>query len=151
MDSIRKYEENQEYYENLDKRTKEYKTYAEWKANREAASEGLGDSIEKITEATGIKAAVKFLAGEDCGCDERKEKLNEMFGYRNPECLLEEEYDYLKELFSKRISSIDINTQRQLLKISNRVFRRNQRPSSCGSCVRKMYENLKKYFDAYDK
>src|SRR5210317_2009078 len=105
MDSIRKYEENQEYYENLDKRTKEYKTYAEWKANREAASEGLGDSIEKITEATGIKAAVKFLAGEDCGCDERKEKLNEMFGYRNPECLLEEEHDYLKELFSKRISS----------------------------------------------
>ena len=65
MDSISKYEENQDYYENLDKRTKEYKSYAEWKENQEAASTGLGDSIEKITEATGIKAAVKFIAGED--------------------------------------------------------------------------------------
>jgi hypothetical protein len=151
MDSIRKYEENQEYYENLDKRTKEYKTYSQWKENREAASEGLGDSIEKITEATGIKAAVKFIAGEDCGCDERKEKLNELFGYRKPECLLEEEYNYLKDLFSKRVSVIDINTQRELIKISNRVFNRNQRPSSCSSCIKKMYDNLKKYFDAYDK
>ena len=67
MDSISKYEENEEYYENLDKRTKEYKAYSEWKEAQEASPEGLGDSIEKITEATGIKAAVKFLAGEDCG------------------------------------------------------------------------------------
>ena len=51
---------DQEYYENLDKRTKEYK---EWKANFDASSVGLGDSIEKVTEATGIKKAVKFIAG----------------------------------------------------------------------------------------
>ena len=35
-------------------------------------SSGLGDTVEKITEATGIKKAVKFIAGEDCGCNERK-------------------------------------------------------------------------------
>ena len=58
MDSIRKYEEQQEYYEKLDKRTREYKAYAEWKAAQEASPEGLGDSIEAFTEATGIKAAV---------------------------------------------------------------------------------------------
>ena len=46
-----------------DKRTKEYK---EWKAKHAAASEGLGDTVEKITKATGIKKAVKFIAGEDC-------------------------------------------------------------------------------------
>ena len=37
-------------------------------------SKGLGDTIAKITEATGIDKLVKFVAGEDCGCDERKEK-----------------------------------------------------------------------------
>ena len=39
-----------------DKRTKAYK---DWKANQEKASEGLGDTIAKVTEATGIKKAVR--------------------------------------------------------------------------------------------
>lgn len=42
-------------------------------------SQGLGDTIEKVTAATGIKKAVEFVAkksGKDCGCGARKEKLN---------------------------------------------------------------------------
>ena len=39
-------------------------------------SKGLGDTIAKITKATGIKAVVKFIAGDDGGCDERQEYLN---------------------------------------------------------------------------
>jgi hypothetical protein len=59
-------------------------------------SKGLGDTIEKITTATGIKAAVKAVVGEDCGCDERKEKLNRLFPYkREPECLTDDERTYL--------------------------------------------------------
>ena len=45
-------------------------------------AKGLGDTIESITEATGIKAAVEMFSkatGIDCGCDERKAKLNELF------------------------------------------------------------------------
>lgn len=38
-------------------------------------SKGLGDTIEKITKATGIKKVVDSL-DVDCGCDERKESLN---------------------------------------------------------------------------
>ena len=52
-----------------DKRTKEYK---EWKANHEKACNGLGDQVEKITKATGIKKAVDTVfdkLGKDCGCD----------------------------------------------------------------------------------
>ena len=41
-------------------------------------SKGLGDSIEKVTKATGIDKAVKFIAGEDCGCDKRKEFLKKL-------------------------------------------------------------------------
>jgi hypothetical protein len=50
----------------------------------------LGDTIEQITTATGIKAAVDWFSeatGVDCGCDARKEKLNKLFRYRKPECL----------------------------------------------------------------
>lgn len=41
----------------------------------------LGDLIELITTYTGIKWVVKKyskLTGKDCGCDERKEKLNDV-------------------------------------------------------------------------
>lgn len=42
-------------------------------------SKGLGDTIEKITAATGIKKATEFVtkaSGKDCGCAARKEKPN---------------------------------------------------------------------------
>jgi len=45
-------------------------------------SKGLGDTIEKITEATGIKKAVEKATGKDCGCNKRKEKLNKIFPYK---------------------------------------------------------------------
>lgn len=51
-------------------------------------SQGLGDTIEKITIATGIKAAVDKVAevlGQDCGCKKRKDKLNELFPYKQEE------------------------------------------------------------------
>lgn len=42
-------------------------------------SKGLGDTIEKITIATGIKAVVDTISeatGKDCGCSKKKERLN---------------------------------------------------------------------------
>ena len=56
---------------------------------KENVAEGLGDTLEKVFEKTGIKKLVKFIAGEDCGCDERKKKLNELFPYRKFSCLNE--------------------------------------------------------------
>ena len=149
MDSISKYEENQEYYENLDKRTKEYKDYASWKQNYEASSEGLGDSIEKITEATGIKKAVEFLSGGDCGCEERKKLLNELIPYKKPKCLTESEYNWLKEYFSEDRTTIAYYDQKLLVDIYNRVFNERRSASSCSSCVANIYNTLKKYFEAY--
>ena len=80
-----------------DKRTKRYK---EWVARYETESSGVGDTIEKITKATGIDKVVEFIAGEDCGCDERKEKLNYLFPYNKPNCFTESEFDFLSEYFS---------------------------------------------------
>ena len=45
-------------------------------------SKGLGDTIEKITKATGIKKVVEKVTGEkDCGCKKRREALNKRFPY----------------------------------------------------------------------
>jgi hypothetical protein len=49
-------------------------------------SKGLGDTIEKITTATGIKKIVKAVSeatGKDCGCGERKDTLNRVFPYQD--------------------------------------------------------------------
>ena len=49
-------------------------------------SKGLGDTIEKITTATGIKKAVDAVSKvtkKPCGCSKRKDKLNKMFPYNN--------------------------------------------------------------------
>ena len=46
-------------------------------------SKGLGDSIEKITTVTGIKKIVHKVAGDDCGCNKRKQILNKVFPYKN--------------------------------------------------------------------
>ena len=46
-------------------------------------SKGLGDSIEKITTATGIKKVVHKVVGKDCGCNKRKNILNKVFPYKN--------------------------------------------------------------------
>jgi len=49
-------------------------------------SKGLGDTIEKITKATGIKKVVDTVSkatGKDCGCGERKDTLNRLFPYNN--------------------------------------------------------------------
>ena len=46
---------------------------------------GLGDTIERITTATGIKSVVDKIAektGKDCGCAKRKELLNQKFPYK---------------------------------------------------------------------
>ena len=125
-----------------DKRTKEYKEYKK-------KSEGLGDTIAKITKATGIDKAVKFIAGEDCGCDKRKETLNKMFPYRKPNCLEESEYDVLNAFFKRKTSMLSANEQRELLKISNRIFNEKKQSSSCGSCVNTMVQRLKRLFNEY--
>lgn len=134
-----------------DKRTKAYK---EWKkkfdAENENKSEGLGDTIEKITEATGIKKAVKFLAGEDCGCDERKDKLNKLFRYNKMECLTENEYLFLDDLFKSKKKTIPAAIASRCINIYNRVFNGKQRGTSCSSCfVNNVYKPLKKMYEAY--
>jgi len=48
-------------------------------------SRGLGDTIEKVTTATGVKKVVDTISnkmGKDCGCADRRDSLNRMFPYK---------------------------------------------------------------------
>lgn len=45
-------------------------------------SRGLGDTVHKITHALGIDTIVHTVVGEDCGCGERKEWLNNLLPYQ---------------------------------------------------------------------
>lgn len=49
-------------------------------------SRGLGDDVEKVTTALKIDKLAKKIATlmgkEDCGCNQRKDKLNQMFPHK---------------------------------------------------------------------
>ena len=132
----------------IDKRSKEWRNMsAEEKETYNQQSKGLGDTIEKITEATGIKKAVKFLFGEDCGCDERKAKLNKYFSYI--ECLTEDEYIWLTEFFKTNTNSVKYNERRKLIEIYNRVFGKRLKDTTCASCIKNIVDNLKSVYNEY--
>jgi len=120
---------------------------AEARANE---SKGLGDTIAKITHATGIDKLVKFLAGEDCGCDERKATLNRIFPYNNPLCLTEDEYQYLDSYITSKRDDLKHAEQTIMLAIYNRVFRAKNEPSNCASCWRDIMNALKKIHGTYE-
>lgn len=116
---------------------------------KDKVAEGLGDTLEKVFEKTGVKKLVKFIAGEDCGCEERKKKLNDLFPYRKPNCLNEEEHEILNVFFSRDYSEVRINDQHALLKVYNRVLNQRQEPTSCSSCWRDIINQLKKLHNEY--
>lgn len=49
-------------------------------------SQGLGDTIAKITNTLGLdklaEEVAQAIGKKDCGCKKRQEKLNEMFPYK---------------------------------------------------------------------
>ena len=114
----------------------------------EAKPKGFGDMIEAVTEATGVKKLVKWIAGDDCGCDERKFRLNKMFP-KKPLCLNQYEHSELDMFFNNAKGKVNIVEQRKLLAIHNRIFQRNAKESSCASCVRGMVADLRRVYNEY--
>lgn len=128
-----------------DKRTKAYK---DWKANQEKASEGLGDTIAKVTEATGIKKAVELIAGEDCGCKERQDALNRWYKYNKPKCLEEDEYNYIADWIEKGKNQLSSKQLAEMNTIYNRVFSKKFKCQKCSAP--RMMKDLVNIFKQYN-
>lgn len=115
-------------------------------------SSGLGDTVEKVFQATGVDKLAKWALGEDCGCSERRDALNRLFPYKKPECLNESEYNYLDKFFSSKSNKVTTETQKELVTIYNRVFGEKAKTTSCGSCfLNNIYSKLEKVYKQYEK
>lgn len=154
--------EQRGYYNTIDKRSRDYREYKQWKAtqveqgykslkkNVESQSKGLGDTIAKVTKATGIDKVVKFIAGEDCGCDERQERFNQVFKYKKVNCIKEDDYVFLTNFFERTGSTIGYDDKIRVVGIYNYIFSTNEsRTTSCSSCISRIVQNLKRYLATY--
>jgi hypothetical protein len=116
-------------------------------------SAGLGDSIEKLTEVTGIKKVVEMFSeatGIDCGCDERKEKLNNLFPYnRNINCLNESDYTKLTKYLSAQQTTLTPIEQQEVSDIYFNVFNYRLQISSCASCWKGKLDELRRVYNEY--
>lgn len=117
---------------------------------------GLGDDIEAILNsklAKPVTNALKKLIWKDesdCGCDERKEKLNKMFPhYRKPECLKQKEYKFLDRIYKANARVLSREDNKELYRVYNRVFKAKKVSTTCGSCVKSVLTELKKVYDEY--
>jgi len=98
---------------------------------------GLGDVIESITKATGIKS----ILGDCKGCEQRKEKLNQRFPFFKDAKMNEMQaqvYEHHRESAKRALNEGTINTtnQRPLVQIYNDVFqpRPKQKIITCQKC-----------------
>ncbi len=116
-------------------------------------SKGLGDSIEKLTEVTGIKKAFEMFSeatGIDCGCNERKEKLNNLFPYnRNINCLNESDYTKLTKYLSAQQTTLTPIEQQEISDIYFNVFNYRLQISSCASCWKGKLDELRRVYNEY--
>ena len=121
--------------------------------------EGLGDVVEAVTTATGIKAAVEFVSDAldfDCGCDDRKNKLNQILKFKPKDCLTEQEFNTLTSYYSEKKGEFDRSIQitsqmqKELVDIYNRIMPRTMDMTNCGSCfVGDVYMPLSRVYTSY--
>ena len=122
-------------------------------------SKGLGDTIKKFTSATKIdklaKKIAKAVGKDDCGCDERQEKLNKMFPYKTEE----REYDedspmHLKQEILcvwqkiKDVQAPDVETKKRFVELYNTIYKTKYKPTTnCGSCLHTMWKGIKSLYE----
>jgi len=118
-------------------------------------NDGVGSTIESITEATGLDVladkVAKAAGFKDCGCKARAKTLNEIFPYKKMNDLSNEDYDYLNDWFTNPRNSVTAPQQKELVTIYNNVFSAKRKVSTCGQCVASMVRDLKKVYDAAGK
>lgn len=111
-------------------------------SKKRSRSKGLGDTIAKVTEATGIDKLVHAVVGEDCGCDERREKLNKLFPYTQP-MDAEQRALYEEHLAGWRNQPrIELDQQKLMIDLLHQTTGTRIKLSRCGSCIRQSLQKL---------
>ena len=117
------------------------------KRTSKKTAKGLGDVIENLIPDA-VKDVVEKIAGEDCGCSERKSWLNKRFPF------FKTLSDSDKKTWENRLEpamkkgKLQRGDQEQVIAIYHRTFGKMHRKSSCGSCVEKLMVELQKAYEA---
>ena len=143
-----------------DKRTKEYKQWKKHQKNLQKAIDndtayverGAGDKLEQLTEKTGIKKAVKKIFGDDCGCDERKAKLNKVKALRTRfkivGCFTEDTYNAWTNFIKEDHSKITYQQQVEIIiPIYTQLFARKFKPLTF--CLDSFINDINAVYDKY--
>jgi hypothetical protein len=118
---------------------------------QEIESTGLGDSVEKVLRKTGIAKVAKAVLGEDCGCANRQELLNNLFPYKKYNAPTDEELDVIEWLFEKGRSTISGSMVKEIYSVYNRIFNDKLQPTSCSSCFKPVKQKLLKIHNEFNK
>ena len=113
-------------------------------------AQGLGDKVAAVTKATGIEKIVKTFFGDDCGCDERRERLNKMFS-RPVKMMDEEQRKFFKDEIMTRYKSGQNLTKHigdEFYKLYEELLSKKKKRTTCTSCNKNMYIELLKIYES---
>ena len=114
-------------------------------------SKGLGDKIAAVTKATGIEKVVKTFFGDDCGCDERRDRLNKMFPSRKVEQMDEEQIAFFRDVIQVKYrthANLGRDIGDKFYQLYQDVFGVKKTKTSCSSCNKRMYIELLKVYES---
>lgn len=127
------------------------KDFKKFKENHAKASKGFGDSVKKVTKATGIDKVTKKIfnkLGKDCGCDDRQKRWNEKFTYKVPKCFTEEEYNLVSAAIETKKTNFSQTELELYTKIFERIFSKKIHCSAC-SFPKEVWSQLKNVYELY--
>jgi len=114
------------------------------KQKKDIESTGLGDTVEKVLRKTGIAKVAKAVLGEDCGCENRQELLNDLFPYKKYNAPTDEELDIINWLFTQGKNTISGSMVKEVYSVYNRIFNDKLQPTNCSSCFKPVKQKLLK-------
>lgn len=121
------------------------------KQKKEIESTGLGDTVEKVLRKTGIAKVAKAVLGEDCGCEDRQELLNDLFPYKKYNAPTDEELDIINWLFTQNKSTISGSMVKEVYSVYNRIFNDKLQPTNCSSCFKPVKQKLLKIHNEFNR
>ena len=112
----------------------------------ENESKGLGDKIAKLTKATGIDKLVHAVV-EDCGCEDRQKKLNEMFPGRNVKMSERDAEMWERMQISVKGGRLNRSEGKVMYQIYNRTFNAAAKPCNCTGKNADMVQKLQRAYE----
>ena len=120
---------------------------------------GLGDVVENVTIATGIKKLVDAFTndGKDCNCDKRKEILNKLFPIKTKaNCFTEEQYNSWSKFKEVKTKTINHEQILMICELYSNIFNLPYWKPSCFACsgtaktISTMIDKLDVVYNTYE-